>query len=297
MSEVRIQWLTSDESLFELDWLRYLFSDVQDHIDIEYDYRKIKTDSNTVLICNHAVPYRPVLDALRQNGKKYAIVFLSDENLIDPCEWLHDPNCVGCLRNYVHPNFLTNPKVKVFGLGYKRDFTKFLDPEKTERNLRWSFAGTLHGDRKEAIDLFKQEVPHKIHACSGFGASDGLRTQEYVEMLQDSTFALCPLGQDSADSFRLYEALEAGCIPITLKNSEQFKLHPSYWHGVFRGENSLPFILNETWESCLGQVEELSEAEIQYLKGKNNKNWEKWKLKWKKCASSLYKKLNDFRVN
>ena len=55
MSEVRIQWLTSDESLFELDWLRYLFSDVQDHIDIEYDYRKIKTDSNTVLICNHAV--------------------------------------------------------------------------------------------------------------------------------------------------------------------------------------------------------------------------------------------------
>lgn len=292
MSEVRIQWLTSDESLFELDWLRYLFSDVQDHIDIEYDYRKIKTDSNTVLICNHAVPYRPVLDALRQNGKKYAIVFLSDENLVDPCEWLHDPNCVGCLRNYVHPNFLTNPKVKVFGLGYKRDFTKFLDPKKTERGLRWSFAGTLHGDRKEAIDVFKREVPHKIHTCSGFGASDGLGTKEYVEMLQNSVFALCPLGQDSADSFRLYEALEAGCIPITLKNSEQFKLHPSYWHGVFRGESHVPFSVNDTWESCLNYIKTLTEEDIEKLKDENVKLWTIWKNKWKIEMSKLYSELN-----
>jgi hypothetical protein len=109
MNDVKIQWLTSDENLFELDWLKFLFSDVQDYIDIEYDYRKINTDHNTVLICNHAVPYRAVLDELRSKGKKYAIVLLSDENLIDPCEWLHDPNCVGCMRNYVHPNFLTNP--------------------------------------------------------------------------------------------------------------------------------------------------------------------------------------------
>ena len=83
MSNVRIQWLTSDETMFEGDWLRYLISDIQDHIDIEFDWKKIKTDKNTILICNHAVPYRNVLESLRQNGKKYVVVLLSDENLLE----------------------------------------------------------------------------------------------------------------------------------------------------------------------------------------------------------------------
>jgi hypothetical protein len=294
MNDVKIQWLTSDENLFELDWLKFLFSDVQDHIDIEYDYRRIDTDHNTVVICNHAVPYRAVLDELRRKGKKYVIVLLSDENLIDPCEWLHDPNCVGCMRNYVHPNFLTNPKVTVFGLGYKRYFHKYLDSSKSEnRDLLWSFAGTLHGDRKKAIDLFKDERPNKIHACSGFGAADGLGTKEYVEMLQESVFALCPSGQDSMDSFRIYEALEAGCIPITLENSEQFKLYPSYWNGVFRGENYIPFILGKTWEDCLKQVKMMREIDIESLNNTINKIWFNSKNNWKNKLTELTNKIKE----
>lgn len=292
MNDVKIQWLTSDENLFELDWLKFLFSDVQDRIDIEYDYRKINTDYNTVLICNHAVPYRAVLDELRGKGKKYAIVLLSDENLIDPCEWLHDPNCVGCMRNYVHPNFLTNPKVTVFGLGYKRDFHKYLNPSKDgNRDLLWSFAGTLHGDRKKVVDLFKDERPNKTHACSGFGAEDGLNTKEYVEMLQESVYALCPSGQDSMDSFRLYEALEAGCIPVTLDNSKQFSLHPSYWHGVFRNEIDIPFIYDKTWENCLNKVKNLPINNIELLQNRNITLWNKFKTKWKDLFTDTINKL------
>jgi hypothetical protein len=57
MVKPRVQWLTEDHSLWEIDWLRFLFKPVQDYIEVEFEKDKIKTDENTVLICNHSVPY------------------------------------------------------------------------------------------------------------------------------------------------------------------------------------------------------------------------------------------------
>lgn len=294
MSNVRIQWLTSDETMFEGDWLRYLISDIQDHIDIEFDWKKIKTDKNAILICNHAVPYRNVLESLRQNGKKYVVVLLSDENLLEPCEWLHDPNCMGLLRNYIHPNQLGHPKVSFFGLGYKREFTKYLKTEgNADRSLTWCFAGTPHGERAEMLKSFDVFKENKVHTCSGFNAEDGLTTKKYVNMLKNSVFALCPEGQDSMDSFRLYEALEAGCIPITKAYSKQFMIKPSYWHGIFRGIQDLPFIYAENWTECVEKLKGVSTEEIRALKEECETMWIYYKQVWKNNFKQYYTKLSN----
>jgi hypothetical protein len=291
MNNVSVQWLTQDESLFEVDWLRYLVSDVAEYINVESNADKVETNSNTLLICNHAVPYRVVLDKLRQNGKKYAVVLLSDENLREPCEWLHDPNCVGLLRNYVHPNQINHPKVTVFGLGYKRGFKEHCNMYGENREFKWCFAGTPHGDRLSALNLFKNIQPHQKHLCSGFGAKDGLSTQDYVTMLNNSIFALTPEGQDSMDSFRLYEALEAGCIPITKLESKQFTIRPSYWHAVFYGENNIPFIFKETWEECLNAVQDYSEKDIKTKQKECVIFWNRWKTIWKNKFTEVYNSL------
>jgi hypothetical protein len=292
MTSVNIQWFTQDESLWELDWLRYLFSDVQQYINIEKDLKKIKTNENTMLICNHAVPYRYVLDQLRSNGKRYVIVLLSDENLMDPCEWLHDPQCLGLMRNYVHPGQLTNPKVKVFGLGYKRGFCDHINGDRT-RNLHWSFAGTPHGQRKQMLDMFADIKPHKSFFCSGFNANDGLDTAEYVRLLERSKYALCPPGQDSMDSFRIYEALEAGCVPVTLNNSLQFILKPSYWHAVFYGESEMPFVSEDGWGLTYGAVHGVSPEEYEHRRAECAAMWRKWKAVWKSTATGFYNKLQN----
>lgn len=279
MSTVNVQWLTQDETLFELDWLSFLFSE---DVRVEYEPDKIETDKNTFLICNHAVPYRYVLDRLRENNKKYVIVLLSDENLRDPCEWLHDPNCLGLMRNYISPMQLRHPKVTVFGLGYKRGFKDYIDEAKKTRDNMWCFAGTPHGERGRMLELFKQLNPNQVRTCSGFGAADGLSTKEYAEVMSDSVFALCPAGQDSMDSFRLYEALEAGCIPVTTRYSQQFKIMPSYWHGVFYGVvPELPFIIEDTWEKCLEVITKLNADEINYKKKCCINVWNQYKNKWK----------------
>ncbi len=291
MVKPRVQWLTEDHSLWEVDWLRFLFKPIQDYIEVEFEEDKIKTDENTVLICNHSVPYRNVLNRLRQEGKKYAIVLLSDENLIEPCEWLHDPHCVGLIRNYINPMLLGHPKVSVFGLGYKIGLVKELQITE-KRELVWSFAGTPHKDRATVIEKFKELQPYKVHTCSGFNAADGLNTKEYAELLKNSKYALCPPGQDSMDSFRIYEALEAGCIPVCLKNTGYWHVYPSYWHGVFHGESTLPFVCENTWEDCLSIIKQV-EKEGLYEEIQNDCKffWDKWKTAWQNQAVKLYEKL------
>lgn len=292
MNPVNVQWLTKDETFWEVDWLRYLLGDVSDYIDIEFEQTKIRTDKNTVLIANHAVNYRPILERLRQNSKRYVIVLTSDENLIEPCEWLHDPACVGLLRNYFNPLQFTHPKIKTFGLGYKRDFQKYLKNTGVERDLIWSFAGTLHGERQKMLDTFAELRPNETHSCSGFGAADALDTQDYVNMLQESRYALCPPGQDSMDSFRLYEALEAGCVPVALRSTERMNIQPSYWHAVFLGETDLPFIIGNTWAECFEIVEQVEkQGEWPTLQKLCNGFWEHWKTRWRNEFTAMCQKL------
>lgn len=291
MNDFNIQWLTQDQTLFEVDWLKLLFNQTQKYINIEYDPNKIKTDKNTVLICNHAVPYRYVLDQLRHNGKKYVIVLLSDENLYDPCEWLHDPNCLGLLRNYVNPTQVHHPKVKIFGLGYKREFAELCAKTKADRVFTWCFAGTAHGDRPKMLEIFKNLGSNLTHNCSGFGACDALSTKNYVETLKNSLFALCPPGQDSNDTFRVYEALEAGCIPITLRKSNQFDIYPSYWHAVFRGSQNIPFVIAEDWDDAIKKVKEFDDEQIVNLQIQCEKFWSDSKTKFKQLFVDATKKL------
>ena len=291
MTKLKVQWLCSDQNTFEIDWLRFLFSEVQNYIEIEHDWRKIQTTENTVLICNHAVPYRAVLEQLRQRGKKYVIVLLSDENLWEPCEWLHDPACVGLLRNYIHPNQLKHPKVEFFGLGYKRDFLKYLTNDNIERQLTWCFAGTPHGEREQALELFQKVKNNKVHICSGFGAADGISTEDYAKMLQSSVFALCPEGQDSMDSFRIYEALEAGCIPITKNFSKQFTIRPSYWHAVFHGVQELPFISADSYEECFDQMISMPTEEINRRQKLCAELWAMYKTVWKNKTTAICRRL------
>jgi hypothetical protein len=290
VNKILCQWLTSDPTLFELDWLKdVVFKKLNFELSVEQNPENLKVQNNTILICNHAVSYRGFLDKLRAKGYQYGIVLLSDENLREPNEWLHDPACKFLIRNYVHPNQLMHPKVITIGLGYKRNFTKHtknnISAEK--REFTWCFAGTLHGERSKGIELFKKLGSYKVHSCSGFGAEDGLSTENYTKMLNNSIFALCPPGQDSNDSFRLYEALEAGCIPVTLANSNQFIVRPSYWNAVFRN-TEIPYVVGENYEEILYKTEKvLVDQEINKLQELCKNFWNYWKEKWATDVAQL----------
>ncbi len=94
------------------------------------------------------------------------------------------------------------------------------------------------------------------------------------------------------DSFRLYEALEAGCIPITKLESKQFTVRPSYWHAVFYGERDIPFIAKETWQECWDNIQNCSDQDVKTKQKECNIFWNKWKSIWKSKFTKIYNDLS-----
>jgi hypothetical protein len=296
MKNINIQWVTQDARLFELDWLCEILDVQETYINIVRNFEDFKTDKNSLVICNHAVNYRVCLDALRANSKQYGVFLLSDENLIETCEWLHDPNCLFSIRNYVHPMYFSHLKVTTIGLGYKRDFKKYLTHKSAEERYNmWVFAGTPHGDRRKMLDVFESIKPNQTHECSGFCSANALTTRSYSEMMNDAVFALCPPGQDSMDSFRVYEALEAGCIPVVLARTSKMPIYPSYWHAVFQSANinSTPFIILDTWEQCLDKIDKvICSKNYNELQKECRNFWLSVKTQWKTLIKTKLDRLN-----
>ena len=79
----------------------------------------------------------------------------------------------------------------------------------------WSFAGSLdRPGRKEALSALNTLTPFESKTKATFGDPSPLQGSAYTDQLRDSKFIPAFKGFWSLESFRLYEALEAGAIPL-----------------------------------------------------------------------------------
>ena len=65
------------------------------------------------------------------------------------------------------------------------------------------------------MDITGDKYKYFVKFTDGF--SQGLDTDEYFELLNNSKLCLCPQGAHSPETFRLFEALSVGTIPIVDK--------------------------------------------------------------------------------
>lgn len=94
------------------------------------------------------------------------------------------------------------------------------------KRLDMFYAGQVnHKDREEMIEKLKcMNVWGEIYPTGGF--SQGLDRKEYIDKMSEAKVIPCPKGNISPDSFRLYEALECGAVPVAQ--------YPDFWHKIFR---------------------------------------------------------------
>ena len=98
----------------------------------------------------------------------------------------------------------------------------------TARKYLWSFVGQL--SKSSRPDMAKALLPVEPHFLFSTDATPGLiflnqidgkprrlSFSDTAQVLQQSAFAPCPMGNVHAECFRVYEALEAGSIPILEK--------------------------------------------------------------------------------
>ena len=85
----------------------------------------------------------------------------------------------------------------------------------SERKYFWAFVGDINkSTRPDMIAAMRKYDGGFEHITGGWMTDAALGQRDYRAILEDSVFVPCPAGWANLDSFRTWETLEAGGIPI-----------------------------------------------------------------------------------
>jgi hypothetical protein len=148
-------------------------------------------------------------------GKNAWFLHLSDETYDGGYDVYR--NFRGVFRNYWSSIF--NPRrVMQLPLGYTNGFThEAIEPDIDRRMYIWSFLGHAgKSSRPEMIEALHPFKPNFVYTAEQSRLRP-IGRSEYQRILRDSIFIPCSMGNLNLDSFRVYEALECGAIPVLEK--------------------------------------------------------------------------------
>ena len=113
---------------------------------------------------------------------------------------------------------------RLFGVGFPphfNDLTRHDAAEPAGIDVFLSAQNT-HSRRNECFQALENvDVPRWVKETAGF--TQGMDTKHYTDVMCSAKIAPAPAGPVTADNFRLFEALEAHCIPIA--DNKDFWLH------------------------------------------------------------------------
>jgi GR25 family glycosyltransferase involved in LPS biosynthesis len=249
-----------NETLYESNWLQDLFQKITFSIESVKisDPLEDDTDIIAVVIKTKWAEQIAWLNMLRSRGKTFKILHLSDEFLNDPIHFYAWPEVSRVLRFYDRTDIpqVVREKVLILPLGYHRKFKGGIDspfivtPELPFRDFTWSFAGTNWQGRKESMQVLNAVNPSFVRFFDDWNSPQQMKEEEYISLLLSSKFVVCPRGQNQ-ESYRFYEAITCGCIPLFLTDEKD-----SIWLQQFEG--SIPFITIQSWEHAAALMQHLT---------------------------------------
>lgn len=298
--KVKVYWLTHTpwQMDWESNWIQGLLANADFETEIE-NVKDFRTCSpNSIVVFNKSLPYVEYLQQYEQRDFSFVGIHLSDEYLNDAYKVYTYKSCKAIFRNYYHAVLQQYPKVTTFALGYKLGFWdnyKGSSPErKSNRQYAWSFAGASKNEiRKKSIEIFEEIKPNFVRYETGNSFENpltGLDTETYRNVMLDSKFVVCPMGNVNLDTFRLYECLEAGAVPVALSKTSSQQYEPSYFQRLFdvimENKEIISFVCEDSWEKCKTKMLEL---------GSDDQLYEDTRHRvcafWKRYKDSLRKKL------
>ena len=147
----------------------------------------------------------------------------------------------------------------------------------------WFFSGQItHSRREECVKELRDMKKGNLIETEGF--TQGIPQEDYFNHMSQAKIAPCPSGPITVDSFRLFEALELGCIPIadTQTPNEDWA---GFWEWLF--EEPVPFTTIKDWTSLPGYVKDLKRT----YPTANNRVQAWWMRYKRKLRKQLYDDL------
>jgi len=203
-------------------------------------------------------------------------VHLANENLRYNYCFFSDSHTV--LRSYYNP-FIRRKNCYAIPLGWASGFGNKENRTGEHSKYIWSFIGQIKGYRQPMAEAFDKYEPSYSRFSAGWNAR-ALSDEEVKSIYLDSAFALIPFGTIHADTIRIMEVLEWGCIPVGVKYYGE-----DYYKYIY-GDH--PFVVGKDWEDAKRKVEQLSDDKEAL--SRKQKEVSEWYTKFK---ADLYEDITD----
>jgi hypothetical protein len=203
------------QALTEIPWVRFVLSRVPLTEVVSSDFEHVSDHSIYVVGVNRSLSQSlppHFIERLRSSRGK-GLIHLSDERYGGGYDAYGEFDFV--IRNYdarkFHmPGMLTIPLGSAPAAGSVSS-----GGPASQRPFLWCFLGNVNGARASMARHFQALAPHYLYTYdtrkSGATRMDPVR---YADVLRNSAFCPCPMGNVNLETYRVYEALEAGCIPL-----------------------------------------------------------------------------------
>lgn len=183
------------------------------------------------------------------------------------------------------------------GAGYPPQAVEHLPKFKEQYDNRTTdlfFAGQITHIRRQLLRnkllSMKETYPElamEYEFSEGF--TQGMPPEQYYQSMANSKVVACPSGAETPDTFRIYEALEAGCIPIADTRDPKGVFPDNYWQFFF--EDTVPFPVLTDYEQLAGYTCGV----LENWKALSNKIFSWWQMKKREMAYRLVDDIDQLR--
>ena len=240
LNKINFQSINSDQELDNKDTLIIIDSSVEKKVEF---YTKLK------LLCS-----------------KIFLIHLGDETGIYDLNIVYG-NCNHVWRTFCTGRYFNNKKVDCIALGYKSGVE--INKKDLKRKYKWAFIGTPHkSSRHDLLFQLSSIQPSFSYKTEKFHKKI-MDTEEMTQVLSQTSFLPCPNGFVHPETYRLYEALESGCIPI-VENAYK------YYDRLFPDN---PFLKIDKWIEAKEIINKWTEQKIIKKSEECNFWWRKYKEK------------------
>jgi len=258
-----------DEVRFSKDWIFTIFGQGVEHFDQKRNFN-LFIDNSFIIWAEQKYndEFVKYIEEYNNRNLNYVVIHLSDEIFDHDVQFYKVSKKT--IRTLLNENYVRDYGVETIPVGFQTGVNKTQSP----KNILINFAGQIKSDRMTMIESFRNSP--LLQYCvfkftNQWNDPNGLKLDEYSDLLTKSIFTLCPRGWVNIDSFRICEALECGSIPVSIMDGNK-----DYFSKIFGNH---PFIIGEDWPDAVkiiqsytqeDMIKKLKEIDIFWKEYKNN---------------------------
>ena len=258
-------------------WIKSILKKVD--FKIIKDIHEIKSQDKLIIIDSYIHKKIQFYSKIKLACDKIFLFHLGDEIFHEP-KMIKEiySNCQFVWRTFCSNLYFNEKNVNCIPVGYKSGIN--LKNISVTKDLRWAFIGTPHKSSRHDLLFNLSEIkPNFVYKTGKFGDQNSLNSDQINEIFFKTDFIPCPNGFFHPETYRVYEALESGCIPIVEDSY-------NYYERLFPKN---PFIKINKWSEAKTIIKQWNKKNIEKKKNECIKWWNDYKSILK---NSIKQKIN-----